>query len=297
MSNAVIYKLEAPNGKVYIGQSWRFLDRMNAHHQNSKHKNLTSNKLYNSIRKYGWGNFTKEILISLGDVEQAVVDKYEQFWIEVYAAVTEGLNSNHGGVVGGRPSDATRALWSILRVGNKNSVGRVLSVATRDKIRQKAIGRVPSPATIAKMVANSSSTPVVQVGLDGSVIKTWPSIAEARRQLGISSIHKAAQPGSAYKSAGGFQWFYANELPEHPAPVARGRYMEPIAQLRLDGSVVKTWESITAAARGVQVSAQGLIQVLKGRQQSAGGFRWIYLRELAHGQLYTGDWSSNPLDD
>ena len=59
MDNHYIYKLTSPNGKIYIGQTNNLDGRLAEHKSNSKWRKT---KLYNSIRKYGWDNFTKEVI-------------------------------------------------------------------------------------------------------------------------------------------------------------------------------------------------------------------------------------------
>lgn len=58
----VIYKLTAPNGKAYIGQTTRgFTQRMREHEYNAKHGH--TELIYIMIREYGWENFTKEVIM------------------------------------------------------------------------------------------------------------------------------------------------------------------------------------------------------------------------------------------
>ena len=50
------------------------------------------------------------------------------------------------------------------------------------------------------------SLPILQFTKDGRFVKEWPSLIEAYRQLGISSICHCLK--GRYKSAGGFVWRY-----------------------------------------------------------------------------------------
>lgn len=52
------------------------------------------------------------------------------------------------------------------------------------------------------------SKPVSQFSLDGTLIKTYPSIAEAKRQTGIGNISKCCRGSSRYSTSGGFKWKY-----------------------------------------------------------------------------------------
>ena len=49
------------NGKIYVGQAKDFKSRIRCHRCNAKsHK--STNPFYNAIRKYGWDNFTINII-------------------------------------------------------------------------------------------------------------------------------------------------------------------------------------------------------------------------------------------
>lgn len=57
-----IYKITNPKGKVYIGQSWDIKDRKRVY-QRCECKG--QQKIYNSIKKYGWKNHIHEIVHEL----------------------------------------------------------------------------------------------------------------------------------------------------------------------------------------------------------------------------------------
>lgn len=100
-----IYKLTAPNGKNYVGQSRNLSERL------SNYKGLrcrTQTKLYNSIIKYGWVNFKVEMLEFLPEEPQEYVDEYERYYIKKFDCVTTGLNIQLGGDTGGKTSDETK---------------------------------------------------------------------------------------------------------------------------------------------------------------------------------------------
>lgn len=52
------------------------------------------------------------------------------------------------------------------------------------------------------------SIPILQLTLDGELVKEWPSLIEAGRQLGISHGNICNCLKGRYKSAGGFVWRY-----------------------------------------------------------------------------------------
>ena len=60
-----------------------------------------------------------------------------------------------------------------------------------------------SPSKIEKQ-----SIPILQFSKDGTLIKEWPSLSEAYRQLGIPQSNICFCLKGRYKSAGGFVWRY-----------------------------------------------------------------------------------------
>ena len=74
--------------------------------------------------------------------------------------------------------------------------------AKNGKIGGKIGGK--SPSGIEKR-----SIPILQFYKDGTLIREWPSVREAGRQLGIQNICHCLK--GHHKSAGGFVWKYKNK--------------------------------------------------------------------------------------
>ncbi len=78
----IIYKLTSPSGKIYIGQT-----KKTAEHRWDQHRNVANNDkckdthraIYNAIRKYGWENFEKEIIM---ECENCQLDSWERLFIQ-----------------------------------------------------------------------------------------------------------------------------------------------------------------------------------------------------------------------
>lgn len=157
-----IYKLTAPSGKVYIGQTVCFSRRMN------KYSNLNCKgqpKLYRAIFKYGWENFTKEIIdIYNGDQVKEGLNALETYWITHYDSVKSGYNclSDGGSVLGYRHSEVTKEKirqCASLRVHSDESKkkmsdrskGREISENTRLKLKIASTGKRHSVETKIKL--------------------------------------------------------------------------------------------------------------------------------------------------
>lgn len=103
----VIYKItNTINGKVYIGQTNDFSQRMRGHKSTAYNEKDHSYNLplYCSIRKYGWDNFTKEIIeesdSSLTEEESSIwANEKEEYYISFYKSL---ISENGYNILRGR---------------------------------------------------------------------------------------------------------------------------------------------------------------------------------------------------
>lgn len=115
----IIYKLTSPKGKEYIGQTTKTFDVRMCNHKSAS-SNLDKKDgcraLNNATRKYGWGNFVKQIVLECDDNE---LDFYEEYFISEYNTL-----SPNG--------------YNLISGGNSN---KIYSTETKEKIRQAALNR------------------------------------------------------------------------------------------------------------------------------------------------------------
>lgn len=142
----IIYKLTSPNGKVYIGRTNDFDKRMYGHYRCAYHKKLNF-PLYKSVRKYGWDNFTKEIICKVNPNDSV---KLEEELILAYNSVKNGLNAiynGEGGDIWKNRRDTTEYMefvdkMSKLNKGTNNGMyGKSHSKSAIQKQKEKAKGR------------------------------------------------------------------------------------------------------------------------------------------------------------
>ncbi len=112
----LIYKLTAPNGKSYIGQTIECFEvRMNKHKSSSKHREASGCLALNAaIRKYTFGAFSKEILIYCNKED---LDMYEERMIKLYNTISpHGYNLLSGGNSNKSQSTETKERMSMSRL-------------------------------------------------------------------------------------------------------------------------------------------------------------------------------------
>lgn len=137
--SGIIYKITNElNGKIYVGQTINFEQRMGQHRRGKQ-------CIDNAIKKYGRENFSVEVIEECS-VEQ--LNEREIFWIaKLNSKVPNGYNLTDGGdgIVG--CSEETRAKLAAA------SMGHEVSEETRIKIGLASKNRRPNEETRAKMSA------------------------------------------------------------------------------------------------------------------------------------------------
>lgn len=121
-----IYKLTAPNGKVYIGFSTNIRIRFRTYKSYNCSKQV---KLYASLKYYGSDSFKYEV------IQECSIDMLyplERYWQEYYNCVEEGLNSMYSPIDG---KHGKMGIESIEKIRKANK-GRVISEATRIKFSE-----------------------------------------------------------------------------------------------------------------------------------------------------------------
>ena len=134
----LIYKHTSPSGKSYIGQTKDY-DRRCWQHQTEHSKCRAFSA---AIKKYGWDNFTHEMLVE--NITEDEANTLEVFYIKEYQAFgPNGYNLTSGGNACVM-SDETKSKISIA------AMGRSHSDETKAKLSAANTGKVQSPETIAK---------------------------------------------------------------------------------------------------------------------------------------------------
>ena len=93
--NSLIYKITAPDGKVYIGQTkTRMFVRFTYHKVHYKQKYMCIPLLHKSFDKFGIENHKFELLLDLGDLERTYLTQIESSLIKEYKKLGLSLNVN-----------------------------------------------------------------------------------------------------------------------------------------------------------------------------------------------------------
>lgn len=168
----VIYKHTSPSGKSYIGQT-RNIEQRNASHKIPSSK---CTAFRNAIQKYGWDNFTHEVLADDLTLEQANVYE-EQLIAEHNTLAPHGYNLRSGGQ-NQLIAEGVKRRWSASRKGKPRTPEH------QEKLNEAARKRVRTPEHHAKLIeaAKRPRTDETRAKLSNAN-KGRPKTAEHKRKL------------------------------------------------------------------------------------------------------------------
>ena len=198
-----IYKHTSPSGKYYIGVT----RQQNLNRRWMSGYGYTSCPLFNNaIQKYGWENFTHEILEDYVPIEK--INDRECYWIKLYQSNNRnfGYNIEEGG-------HAYRTFSKETRKKISDAIKRKpKSEECKQKLRNINLGKHLSEET-RKKVSESHFKPVYQLDKNGNIINEFDSILAAALYIhrDNSSISKCCK--GKQKTCGGYMWRYKEEQP------------------------------------------------------------------------------------
>ena len=203
---------------MYIGQSISIEKRL-TRYINMSTKTKGQTKVWRSLKKYGSAHHIYEIIEEL-DVKDLNVR--ERYWQEFYDSVNNGLNCVYTKTndKSGAVSEETRKRISESQKGNKNWLGKKHTEESKNKIRQKNIGRRYSDkvnkskgrkGSVSPMKGkigsdNPISKKIIQYSKNGVFIKEWDSQMNVTRELGFSNSNISSCCNGALKTSSGFIW-------------------------------------------------------------------------------------------
>jgi group I intron endonuclease len=245
--------------KEYIGQTSHedFQVRLNGHM--SDVKNGLKRHLYNAIRKYGWEQFTIEILHSFpreGNWQERLDELEIQEIAQRGTLAPGGYNNETGGNRNKVLHEDTKELMSSVRSGEQHAMfGRHHQDEAKDLIR------------------DANRKEVQQWSRDGTeLLRTFGSIEEASRDTGADGSHITKVCKGERKTTGGFQWKFVrqNDIQSN-SPLK----FTKIQQWSFDlTTLIAEYDTIKEATLATNSGSRTISRCCKGKARSAGGFKW-----------------------
>lgn len=219
-----VYKHTTPSGKVYIGITSKPVEErwLNGRgYARNEH-------FWNAIKKYGWDNIEHRVLVTGLSKEEA--SEVEKMYIALYRSheIKHGYNLTEGGETGIVHTMESRRKLSASKMGKRYNIGvpfteerkRHLSENHADVSGEKnpMYGKKKPAEEIARRQShrvykcgseNPCARPILQLDMDGNIVKRWGSIIEAAEVYCRTSIKDCLR--GKHKQHKGYQWRYANE--------------------------------------------------------------------------------------
>lgn len=147
-----LYMLTFPNGKLYVGITNNFANRMSSHRRGGAKPHMSQQSvLHSAIAKHGWENIDKKVIITgpreyIMDMEIKIIAEWRLRHRDFGYNVTLGGNTS-----------PTLCPDVAARVGRANK-GKVRTAEHRAKISNSLIGHSVSDTTRRKIGASSYGT-------------------------------------------------------------------------------------------------------------------------------------------
>ena len=210
----IIYRITNKiNGKPYIGQTTRTLEERIYEHRHCK-----TTTLGKAIQKYGWENFTVEILEVCETLEQ--MNEREKFWIAKCNSIApNGYNLTEGGN-NGLLSDEVCLKISVANTGKKRSAetckrisesktGTKMPEKTRALMSAMRKGKPKSDEARANMkLAQAKNRKCVRCIETGEVFE---SIKMAAERYAIGSGEISSVCNGKRNTAAGLHWLFLED--------------------------------------------------------------------------------------
>lgn len=250
-----VYKHTSPNGKVYIGIT--SLTPKNRWHNGHGYNRCKI--FYNAIQKYGWENFSHEVLYEGLSKEEA-----EEKEIELIAQY-KSTDSEYGYniAIGGRTNKGVKRSEEYKRHLSERRKGKPLSEETKRKLSESLKGRVYSEETKRKMSEARKGITLSE--------ETKRKIGEATHNRIVSEEtkqkHREARLGKHYSE-------------ETRAKISAKQHHKAVCQYTLDGELIQEFPSITDASRETGIRTGNICKICQGKTKNPRNFLWKYKTEV-----------------
>lgn len=212
------------NGLFYIGSTNNFKRRKQEHFAELKNNTHHSKLMQKDYNCFGLEAFEMSILEECEEVKQR---EREQYYIDLYDAVTKGYNFSDNAFY-------SKAGFCIMdKKGDKNPFyNKKHTEATKQKLketwartREKRTGFKRSEDTKEKLreqkvgSKNPNATKILQYNLDGTFLKTWDCVSDIVKFYGYTThtnvtncCRRNLDKTDKFCTAKGYVWKYADEV-------------------------------------------------------------------------------------
>lgn len=195
---------------------------------------------WSAICKYGWDSFEHKIIASNLTLEEA--NNMEEYYIALF----DTMNQKNG--------------YNMQSGGNN----RLHIEETKEKIRQSHLGMIVSKETREKLS-------IVKSGENHPFYGTHRS-EETKKKIGEAQIGEKNHMWGTHHTE---EW---KENVRQKLLGAKSPNAKAVVQLSINLEFIKKWGCVSEAQKALNIKG-GISRVCKGKQKTAGGFKWMYLED------------------
>lgn len=268
-----IYKIENKvNGKIYIGSSIDINKRWRYHVSDFEANRHCNSYFQNAWNKYGKDSFEFSI-IEILDIKDNIFER-EQYWLDILKPF---------GNIG----------YNLCPTTNSYSFGYSLKGSTIDKLKNRKFTEEHK----RNMSINSpKKKSIIQMNLNGELIKIWESSTEACKSLNINtkSLWGCLERIDKRLSVKNFIWIYYEEYISESSQEIINEIVNKIKnrkqngnrsviQMTLDNEFIKQWDTATEAGKVLSINRVGIMNCCRGNQNVFFNYKWVYEDDYNNG--------------
>lgn len=269
MNNWKVYCYTSPSGKKYVGITSRSLDERAG---KDGYCYIEDGYAFGkAIKKYGWENFTREILEDGLSKQEA--DFFESYYIEFFDSYNNGYNETRGGEGCAKADyDLIIRLWnegkSIQEIREQTGYSKRALKAAFDSVNIGGIDRIKRQAGQYHVLK------IYQYNLEGEYLNEYSSINEAERKNNIFHSNIIACLKGKRNTAGGYRWSY-DKKEKLDKLIKKAGFHRELYQYSLDGELINKYISVAEASRQTGYGKEYLASKAK-KKEKAYGYIWSY---------------------
>ena len=120
---------------------------------------------------------------------------------------------------------------------------------------------------------------VYQFDLNGTLLKVWNSAQDVEKETGMAASTISIACSGKIAQVYGYIWSRKEDISDkiNSGQMKRSKQKNiKIDQYSMDGTFIRSWDSIKDASHSLLIDGSGISKVCKGKQKQSGGFKWKY---------------------
>jgi group I intron endonuclease len=282
------------NGKYYVGETVNLKSRISSYKFPRKKE---KRPIVNALAKYDWNLFTIEYYYlpdfnkdNLLDLEEQLIIKYDSISPKGYNICPKGQDCR-GVKFSKEVRDRMSASRSIEVHQYDPLTGKFIrSFESAEKAGKEINGNAPNISCVCngsrktahgyiwsfdkrdevipvKNIGITHSKKIYQYTLDGEYLRKYSSVTEAAEAVGGKVSNLCIVCSGKMRCSHGYIWSYEKK-DKMPTSFKR------IHQYDLDGNYIKTYDTLTEAANGVNGKLPLISMACSSNHRTAYGYRW-----------------------